>query len=164
MFSIGDMVVHPMHGAGVIDGIVSEKLGGAARDYYVFKMLVGGLLLKIPTDNSAAVGLRPVSDRASVEELFSALPAMDTDECVNWNRRYRENLQRLKSGDIYELARVIKGLTLRDRERSLSNGERKLLHNAKQILISEIVLIGLGSYEQVEQRLDGSMEASLQIG
>lgn len=164
MFSVGDMVVHPMHGAGVINGIVREKLGGAARDYYVFKMPVGGLLLKIPTANSAAVGLRPVSDRAEVEELFSALPAMDTDESANWNKRYRENLQRLKSGDIYELARVIKSLTLRDRERSLSTGERKLLHNAKQILISEIVLTGLGSYEQVEQRLDGSMEASIQTG
>ncbi|WP_369282269.1 CarD family transcriptional regulator [Oscillibacter sp. GMB15532] len=158
MFSVGDMVVHPMHGAGVIDGIVCEKLGGAAQDYYVFKMLVGGLLLKIPTANSDAIGLRPVSDRAEVEALFSALPTMNIDESTNWNKRYRENLQRLKSGDLYELARVIKSLTMRDRERSLSTGERKMLHNAKQILISEIVLTGVGSYEQVEQRLDGSME------
>lgn len=164
MFSVGDMVVHPMHGAGVIDGIVHEKLGGAAQDYYVFKMLVGGLLLKIPTANSDAIGLRPVSDRAAVRALFDALPGMATGECANWNKRYRENLQRLKSGDLYELARVIKGLTLRDRERSLSTGERKLLHSAKQILISEIVLSGLGSYEQVEQLLDSSMEEPAQLG
>ena len=94
-----------------------------------------------------------------MEALFSALPSMNIDESTNWNKRYRENLQRLKSGDLYELARVIKSLTMRDRERSLSTGERKMLHNAKQILISEIVLTGAGSYEQVEQRLDGSMDA-----
>ncbi len=83
---------------------------------------------------------------------------METDNNTNWNKRYRENLQRLKSGDLYELARVIKSLTRRDKERGLSTGERKMLHNAKQILISEIVLTGVGNYEQVEQRLDGAME------
>ena len=158
MFSVGDMVVHPMHGAGVIDSIVNEKIGGAAQDYYVFKMLVGGLLLKIPTANSDVIGLRPVSDRKTVEDMLNALPTMETDNNTNWNKRYRENLQRLKSGDLYELARVIKSLTRRDKERGLSTGERKMLHNAKQILISEIVRTGVGNYEPVEQRLDGAME------
>lgn len=159
MFSVGDMVVHPMHGAGVIDNIVNEKIGDTAQDYYVFKMLVGGLLLKIPIANSEVIGLRPVSDRGTVEDMLSALPAMETDENTNWSKRYHDNLQRLKSGDLYELARVIKSLTQRDRERGLSTGERKMLHDAKQILISEIVLTGIGSYEQVEQRLDGAIEA-----
>jgi len=159
MFSVGDMVVHPMHGAGVIDNIVNEKIGDTAQDYYVFKMLVGGLLLKIPIANSDVIGLRPVSERETVEQMFSALPTMETDENTNWSKRYHENLQRLKSGDLYELARVVKGLTQRDRERGLSTGERKMLHDAKQILISEIVLTGIGSYEQVEQRLDGAIEA-----
>lgn len=158
MFSVGDMVVHPMHGAGVIDSIVNEKIGDTAQDYYVFKILVGGLLLKIPTANSDVIGLRPVSDRETVEDMFKALPTMEIDESTNWNKRYRDNLQRLKSGDLYELARVVKSLTQRDRERGLSTGERKMLHNAKQILISEIVLTGIGNYEQVEQRLDGAME------
>lgn len=159
MFSVGDMVVHPMHGAGVIDNIVNEKIGDTAQDYYVFKMLVGGLLLKIPIANSDVIGLRPVSDRKTVEDMLSALPAMETGENTNWSKRYHENLQRLKSGDLYELARVVKSLTQRDRERGLSTGERKMLHDAKQILISEIVLTGIGSYEQVEQRLDGAIEA-----
>ena len=89
MFSVGDMVVHPMHGAGVIDSIVNEKIGGAAQDYYVFKMLVGGLLLKIPTANSDVIGLRPVSDRKTVEDMLNALPTMETDNNTNWNKRYR---------------------------------------------------------------------------
>lgn len=159
MFSIGDMVVHPMHGAGVIDNIVNEKIGDTAQDYYVFKMLVGGLLLKIPVANSDVIGLRPVSDRKTVEDMLSALPTMEIDENANWSKRYHENLQRLKSGDLYELARVVKSLTQRDRERGLSTGERKMLHDAKRILISEIVLTGIGSYEQVEHRLDRAIEA-----
>lgn len=158
MFSIGDMVVHPMHGAGVIDGIVAEKNGGVMQDYYVFKMLVGGLLLKIPTANSDVIGLRPISDRKAVNEMLAAIPAMEIDDNANWNKRYRENLERLKSGNLYELARVVKSLTHRDKERGLSTGERKMLHNAKQILLSEMVLTGEENYDQMEQRLDGAME------
>lgn len=159
MFSIGDMVVHPMHGAGVIDNIVRVKIGdGLAQDYYVFKMLVGGLLLKIPTANSDVIGLRPVADRKTAEDVLSAIPTLETEDCTNWNKRYRENMIRLKSGDLIELARVIKSLTQREQERGLSTGERKMLHSAKQILISELVLTGIGNYEEVEQRLDRIME------
>lgn len=159
MYSIGDMVVHPMHGAGIINAIVQEKIGdGLAQDYYVFKMLVGGLLLKIPIANSDMIGLRPVTDRKAAEDVLHAIPTLEIEDCSNWNKRYRENMLRLKSGNLYELARVIKSLTQRDQERGLSTGERKMLHNAKQILISELVLTGMGDYEQVELRLDRVME------
>jgi CarD family transcriptional regulator len=157
MFTVGETVVHPLHGAGVIDGIVRVKMDGVMRDYYVFQMKVGGLELKIPTDNTDSIGLRPVSNRETVEDVFGALPAMALEEDANWNKRYRDNLQRLKTGDIFELARVVKALTQRDRIRGLSSGERKMLHNARQILISEIVLTGEASYEQVERRLDGAI-------
>ena len=132
MFSVGDLVVHPMHGAGVIDAIVQEKVAGSTQDYYVFKMPVGGLLLKIPTANSQA-------------------------ESSNWNKRYRENLLRMKSGDLYEVARVIKGLMFRERKRGLSNGERKMLHTARQILLSELVLAEDSGYEEVERRVERAM-------
>lgn len=160
MYSIGDMVVHPMHGAGVIDAIVEEKIGSVTQDYYVFKMQVAGLLLKIPTANSDMIGLRAVSTRETVEDVMRAIPGMEPEDSTNWNKRYRENMVRLKSGDLFELARVIKSLTRRDRERGLSTGERKMLHNAKQILISEIVLTGAGNYAQVEQRLDQVVEGN----
>ncbi len=157
MFSIGDMVVHPMHGAGIINAIVRQRIGNSDQDYYVFKMSVGGLLLKIPTANSQIIGLRAVEDTQTVEQVLDAIPSLEIEDTANWNKRYRENMMRLKSGDLYEVARVIKCLMHRDLERGLSTGERKMLHNAKQILISEVVLIESADYTKVEERLDQAM-------
>ena len=157
MFCIGDKVVHPMHGAGIISDVVREKIAGTVQDYYVFRMSVGGLVLKIPVLSSGTVGLRRIVEQEEADRLLAALPAMDTEMTSNWNRRYRENLQRLKSGDIYEVARVIKGLAFLDSQQSLSTVERKMLHTAKQILISEIVLVLGQDYEQVEGRVNAAM-------
>ena len=157
MFSVGDLVVHPMHGAGVIDAIVHEKVAGSTQDYYVFKMPVGGLLLKIPTANSQAIGIRSIIQRPEAEALIAAIPSMPVEENSNWNKRYRENMARLKSGDLYEVAGVIKGLLYRERRRGLSNGERKMLHSAKQILLSELVLAEDSGYEELEKRVERAM-------
>ena len=157
MFSVGDLVVHPMHGAGVIDAIVQEKVAGSTQDYYVFKMPVGGLLLKIPTANSQAIGIRSIIRQPEAEALIDAMPAMPVEENSNWNKRYRENMARLKSGDLYEVARVIKGLLFREKRRGLSNGERKMLHSAKQILLSELVLAEDSGYEELEKRVERAM-------
>ena len=157
MFSIGDLVVHPMHGAGIIDGIVREKIAGTTQEYYVFKMPVGGLLLKIPVSNSHAIGIRTVISEAEAETLLAAIPEMEVESNTNWNKRYRENMARLKSGNLYEVAHVIKALTHRDRQRGLSNGERKMLHNARQILVSEVAMAAQGEYTEVEARIDRAM-------
>ena len=135
MFSVGDLVVHPMHGAGVIDDIVRERVAGSTQEYYVFKMPVGGLLLKIPIAKSQLIGLRAIIGRAEAEQLISSIPEIVVDQDSNWNKRYRENLERLKSGDLYQVARVIKGLMHRDRRRGLATGERKMLHAARQIML-----------------------------
>ena len=157
MFCIGDKVAHPMHGAGIIADIVRQKVAGSVQDYYVFRLSVGGLVLKIPIASSRAVGLRKIVGREEALRLLSALPAMETEMPANWNRRYRENLQRLKSGDLYEVARVIKGLARRDSQQGLSTGERKMLHTAKQILISEIVLALGREYEEIESSVNAAM-------
>lgn len=157
MFSIGDLVVHPMHGAGIIDGIVSEKIAGVTQDYYVFKMPVGGLLLKVPVSNSQAIGIRAVMTQTEAERLIAAIPGMEIEINANWNKRYRENMARMKSGDLYEVARVVKALMYREKQRGLSNGERKMLHNARQILISEIVMAEDGVYSELEKRVDQAM-------
>lgn len=154
MFRIGDFVAHPMHGAGVIDAIVQEKVAGSIQEYYVFKMPVGGLLLKIPVTNSGTIGLRAIITPEEAEELIAALPSLKVESSANWNKRYQENLQRLKSGDLREVARVVKGLMTRDTRRGLSTGERKMLQTAKRILISEIVLTERADYETVEARVD----------
>lgn len=154
MFSIGDLVVHPMHGAGVIDDIVREKVMGSEKEYYVFKMPVGGLILKIPTANSQAIGIRSIISPDEAEAFFEGIPSLEVEVNSNWNKRYQENLSRLKSGNLNEVARVVKGLMRRESRRSLSTGERKMLHSAKQIIISEIVLVEGSVYQDVEARLD----------
>ena len=157
MFSIGDLVVHPMHGAGVIDDIVQEKISGVVKEYYVFKMPVGGLVLKIPIANSQVIGIRGIISKTEAETLLSAIPELTVESNANWNKRYQENMLRLKSGDLYEVARVVKTLMYRDLQRGLSTGERKMLHSARQIMLSEIVLVEECAYQEAESRLDRAM-------
>jgi CarD family transcriptional regulator len=144
-----------MHGAGVIDSIEERKVNGITRSYYLLKMR-GGMTVMIPVENCDAVGVRPICDALAAETLLCAIGGLDTDMTANWNRRYRENMQRIKSGDLVEVARVVKGLMVREAEKGLSTGERKMLHSAKQILISEIVLSQKTSYEEVETRINAA--------
>lgn len=157
MFSIGDLVVHPMHGAGVIDDIVQERISGVTKEYYVFKMPVGGLVLKIPVANSQVIGIRAIISPAEAETLLAAIPGLTVESNANWNKRYQENMLRLKSGDLYEVARVVKALMQREIQKGLSTGERKMLHSAKQIMVSEIVLVKKCGYQEAESRLDHAM-------
>ena len=157
MFQIGDKVVHPMHGAGIVESIVQKKVNGVMRDYYVLKLPVRAMVVMIPTENSEEIGVRPVVQGEEADKIIAAMPEIEVDMTQNWNRRYRENMLRLKSGDLLEVARVVKGLMLRDGERGLSTGERKMLHSAKQILISEIVLSQNASYEDVEDRINTAL-------
>ena len=157
MFQVGDKIVHPMHGAGVIDSIVQKKINGVVREYYILKLPVGGMLVMIPTANSEEIGVRPVCRREEADRVLAAIPDIEVDMTQNWNRRYRENMLRLKSGDLLEVARVVKGLMLRDTDRGLSTGERKMLHSAKQILISELVLSENSSYEDIEARINTAL-------
>ena len=157
MFQVGDKIVHPMHGAGVVDSIVSKKVNGVVREYYLLKIPVGGMLVMIPTTNSEEIGVRPVVNSAEADRIIASIPDIEVDMTANWNRRYRENMLRLKSGDLTEVARVVKGLALRDTDRGLSTGERKMLHSAKQILISELVFSQNTSYEDVEARINTAL-------
>lgn len=154
MFQVGDKIVHPMHGAGIIESIVSQKIEGTSRQYYVMKIPAGGMLVMIPTVNSSEIGVRAVVDSGTAEELIESLSGIEIDMTANWNRRYRENMLRIKSGDLTEVAKVVKGLTSRERERGLSTGERKMLHSAKQILISELVLAQSSNYDEMERRVN----------
>lgn len=157
MFQIGDKIVHPMHGAGVIDRIEEKKVNGVVRSYYVLKMPVGGMMVMIPTENSKEIGVRPVINKDQGDRVIAAFENIQVEMDQNWNRRYRENMVRLKSGDLLEVAWVVKGLMLRDGMRGLSTGERKMLHFAKQILISELVLSQSSSYEEIEQRINHAL-------
>lgn len=157
MFQPGDKIVHPMHGAGVVDSIVSKKVNGVVRDYYVFKMPVGGMVVMIPTATSDAIGVRAVVQSQEADRVLAAIPALEVEAIQGWNQRYRDNMAKLKSGDLLEVAAVVKSLTRRDESRGLSTGERKMLHTAKQILLSELVMAQSGNYAEMEQRVNHAL-------
>lgn len=159
MFQVGDKIVHPMHGAGVVDAIIQKKVNGVTREYYILKLPVGDMVVMIPTATSDAIGVRPIVDAQQADRVIAAIPSMEVEVIANWNQRYRENLSRIKSGDLMEVALVIKGLFRRDIARGLSTGERKLYHSAKQILISELVLAQGSSYDEVEGRINSALRA-----
>ncbi|MFA5524344.1 MAG: CarD family transcriptional regulator [Tissierellales bacterium] len=140
MFSIGDKIVYPMHGAGIIVAIEEREILGKKRKYYIMKMPMGDMKVMVPIDNVEDIGIREVINDQEIEQVLAVLGDHKSKMPQNWNRRYRANMDKIKSGDIYEIASVVRNLIIRDREKGLSTGERKMLNNAKQMLVSEIVL------------------------
>lgn len=157
MFQPGDKIAHPMHGAGLVDSIVTKKVNGVKRDYYILKLPVGGMVVMIPTATSEAIGVRAVIDAKQADRVIAAIPSLELDDTPGWNQRYRENMVRIKSGDPLEVAQVVKSLTHRDSVRGLSTGERKMLHTARQILISELVISQSTTYEEMERRVNAAL-------
>jgi CarD family transcriptional regulator len=155
MFNIGDKVVYPMHGAGVIEAIEEREILGETHQYYIMRMPIGDMKVMIPLDNVASLGLRQIVSPEEVESIFDVLRGERSKMHQNWNRRYRANLEKIKSGDIYEVAEVVRNLSLRDKEKGLSTGERKMLDSARQILVSELVLAQDSTEEEVEAVLQG---------
>lgn len=142
MFSIGDKILYPMHGAGIIQEIEEKDILGETRRYYILRLPYGDMNVMIPVDNSTDIGIRPIINRDAIEGVFVVLRATTSEMSNNWNRRYRENMEKLKTGDILEVAEVVRNLTRTDRVKKLSTGEKKMLNNAKQILESELILAG----------------------
>ena len=140
-----------------MDSIVQKTVDSVVRDYYILQLPNRSMVVMVPTENCEEIGVRPVVDREQADRVMAAIPDIQVEMTSNWNHRYRENMERMKSGDLLEVARVIKGLTIRDQKRGLSTGERKMLHSAKQILISEIVLSKSVSYEAVEEELNTAL-------
>ena len=140
MFSAGDKIVYPMHGAGVICGIEEKKILGEKKEYYIFKRPCSEINIMIPVDSEAAVGIRPIADKTVISDVIKLLGGESSQMDSNWNRRYRDNMEKLKSGDIMKAAEVVRDLMRADRQKNLSSGENKMLANAKRILISEIML------------------------
>lgn len=148
MFNVGDKIVYPMHGAGVVESIEEKEILGQKQNYYVVRMPIGDMKVLIPINNVEDIGIREIIDIRDVDKVFDVFKDQSENETSNWNKRYRENMIKIKSGSIYEVADVVRLLMLRDKEKVLSTGERKMLNNARQILISELVLAK--GMEQVE--------------
>ena len=156
-FCVGDRIAHPMHGAGIIDRIEKRKINGLEREYYVLKLPVGDMLVMIPIGTTEEIGVRPIVHPDQAVVIMESIPGIEINMTQNWNKRYRENMLKIKSGDLMEVAAVVKGLMSREQDRGLSTGERKMLHSAKQILISELVLSQDSTYEEVEEQINTAM-------
>ncbi|MBM7865918.1 CarD family transcriptional regulator [Heliobacterium gestii] len=153
MFAIGDKVVYPMHGAGVIEAVEEREVLGETRQYYVLRLSLGDMRILVPSGQIAGIGLRQVIDAIEADQVMTLLQSTKSTMSNNWHRRYRANLDKMKSGDIYAVAEVVRNLIHRNQEKGLSTGERRMLDNAKQILVSELVLVYNSPPEQIEAML-----------
>ena len=159
MFNIGDKVVYPMHGAGIIEGIEEKDILGEKQNYYIIKM-PGEVKVMVPTAKATDVGVRDIIDSSTANNVFKVLETNSTEMSASWNKRYRDNMDKMKSGDIYEVADVVRNLSFKQKERGLSTGEKKMLLNAKQILISELTLAENSQKEEIEQIVDNKIDKS----
>ncbi|MEL7654824.1 MAG: CarD family transcriptional regulator, partial [Bacillota bacterium] len=132
MFVIGDKIVYPMHGAGIIEQIEEKQILGESRKYYILKVPCGDMKIMIPIESSNDIGVRAIISMQEINEVIRVLAAESSEMSNNWNRRYRENMDKLKTGDIYHVAEVVRNLMRTDKDKKLSTGEKKMLSNAKQ--------------------------------
>ena len=153
MFNVGDKIVYPMHGAGTIDAIEEKNILGENQSYYVIKM-PGEVKVMVPTDRAEQIGVRNVIGKEEAEKVISILGEDETEMSQNWNKRYRDNMEKMKSGSIYEVAGVVRNLSFKQKEKGLSTGEKKMLSNAKQILVSELVLAEHATQDEVEELIN----------
>ena len=139
MYTIGDKVVCPMHGAGIIEQIETRTINDVDQQYYVVSLFLGNIKIMVPVAKEATQ-IRTVTKRDHAKQILDALHNLETEQNNNWSKRYRENMDKLKTGDLIETAKVFKSLVLRNKEKTLSAGERKMLHSARQILMSELMI------------------------
>ena len=159
MFNVGDKVVYPMHGAGTIDSIDKKNiLDEEVEDINI--SMPGGVKVMVPSNQASKQGLRNIISQNDVEKVFCVLETDETAMSDNWNKRYRDNMDKMKSGDIYEVADVVRNLSFKQKEKGLSTGEKKMLNNAKQILVSELVLVENTTNAEMEKLVDNKIDVS----
>ena len=137
-FKVGDRVVYPHHGAAVIEKKEKRTAFGDEKDYFVLRMAHGDMTLAVPVDKAEEVGMRWPISTEDVEDLFEVLGRRDVREPANWSRRFKNHQEKLKSGDVYQVAEVVRNLALRDADKGLSAGEKSLFKKARNVLVSEL--------------------------
>ena len=158
--NIGDVVFYPMHGAGVIDGIESNEVAGMKSSYYILKLPMGNLKLMLPVDNIEQLGLRNVIGKDKIAEVSTVLRDKPEITQGSWNKRFQAILDRMKNGDILDVAAVARNLSLQYRKRKITSGERRLMELSRQILISELVYACEKSPEEITEWIDDIMGKS----
>lgn len=159
-FRKGDTVVHPEHGAAVIEEVRVKEFLGEKRKYLVLRVVYGDLTVLVPIDSTEQVGLRPCVSKTEAKKVLKVLTEEESSVAANWSRRFKNNLEKLHSGDPYEVAEVLRNLAIRDREKGLSAGEKRMITKARQILISELSFATEKSEDEAEALIDGILDDS----
>ena len=141
MYQVGDKILYPMHGAGIIKQVENREILGEVKAYYFLHVPCGDMNVMIPVDNCDAIGVRPIVTEEEIQAAIEILRQESTQMTGNWNKRYRENMEKIKTGNIELVAEIVRNLTRIDRENRLSAGEKKMLTNVRKILQSEIMLV-----------------------
>jgi len=140
MFIKGDKIVYPIYGAGVIEELEQREINGDPQTFYVLRIPVGNLKIMIAAGNAENLGIRHIYDKDEMIRLIESVTHVPVDMPDNWNQRYKSNMEKIKSGQLNEVALVYRNLLLRERERGLSSAEKKMMTTAKQIIVSELIL------------------------
>lgn len=157
MFKIGDKIVYPMHGAGIIDSVETKEFLGEEKEYFILKMPIGNMDISIPKANINKMNIRDVISKKEGEEILAILEENPKELNSNWNLRYRENQEILKTGDIFRIANMVRDLVALDEDKGLSTTEKKLLNRARRIMASELVMSGSLEKDQAEKMIDESI-------
>jgi CarD family transcriptional regulator len=163
-FEIGDSVVYPHHGAGQVVRKEAKEVLGERREYLTIKILHNDMTVMVPTENAARAGLRRVIDEDTVKKVLAVLQDECSEMPKNWNRRFKHNRDKIKTGDVYELAEVVRNLAIREAEKGLSTGEKQMFTRARKILASELMYALEMTAEQVEVHLDSLLLDSTDSG
>lgn len=162
MFKVGDKIVYPMHGAGVIETIEERSILDEKQSYYIIKM-PGEVKVMVPTAKAEEIGVRNIIDRETAGKVINVLEQDSTEMSMKWNKRYRDNVEKMKSGDIFEVADIVRNLSFKQKDKGLSTTEKKMLLNAKQILVSELVLAESKEKEEVEALVENKINTSYEL-
>ncbi len=156
-FEVGDRVVYPHHGAAVVEKKEKREAFGEVNEYLVLRMAHGEMTLSVPVDKAEEVGMRWPISTEDVEDLFEVLQRRDIREPANWSRRFKNHQEKLKSGDVYQVAEVVRNLALRDRDKGLSAGEKTLFNKARNVLVSELSFALDVPEEQAMDKVEGAL-------
>ncbi len=157
MFKIGDKIVYPMHGAGIIDSVQTKEFLGEEKEYFILKMPIGNMDISIPKANINKMNIRDIISKKEGEEILAILEEDPEELNSNWNLRYRENQEILKTGDIFKIANMVRDLVALDDDKGLSTTEKKLLNRARRIMASELVMSGSLEKDEAEKMIDESI-------
>ena len=138
MFEVGDEVVYPTLGVGKVESIEVREIQGNTQQFYILRILADNSMVMVPTDNAETVGLRQLIGPEEVNKVFEILKGAIDEMSTNWTRRYKDNLDRLKSGSIFQMAAVLRNLSLLKQQRELSFGEKKMLEDTKELIVTEL--------------------------